>query len=101
MIRGTTPTHTFTVSQIDTSQIKQLRITYSQMGRLVLEKTEKDVTMGDGRFEFTMTQEEALSFRASIKVDVQVKVMMMDGSVLASVIETFGVDKILNTEVLG
>lgn len=101
MIRGTTPTHTFVVEQIDTSQIRQLRITYEQMGRLILEKTEKDVTMSEGSFAFTMTQEEALRFRAGCKVDLQVKALLMDGSVLASAIESFGVDKILNAEVLG
>lgn len=41
--RGTTPTHIFDLS-IDTGQITQLRITYHQLRREVLELTQDDVT---------------------------------------------------------
>ena len=40
MIRGTTPTHIFKLP-IDTSTIRQLRITYVQYGKTVLEVTER------------------------------------------------------------
>lgn len=53
MIRGSTPTHTFNLS-IDTSTIKRLRLTYVQYGN-ILEKTEDDVTISDGKISYTLT----------------------------------------------
>ncbi len=100
MIRGTTPTHTFEVPQIDTSYIKELRITYVQSCNTVLEKDESDVTMGDHLIKLTLTQEETLRFNDKLYVGVQLKVLMDDGSVLASQIMRFNVGKILNEEVL-
>lgn len=101
MIRGTTPTHIFAVDQINTSQIRELRITYQQMGRTLLEKTKKDVKMDEHSIEFTLTQEETFKFRAGYDISIQVKVLLLDGSVLASPIASVGIEKILNTEVLG
>lgn len=99
MIRGTTPTHTFRLS-IDTNTITELRITYVQLGKTVVEKTEKDVTMGEKSISLTLTQEESLEFRAGSAVEVQLKVLTNVGTVLASPVISLNVDKILNTEVL-
>lgn len=99
MIRGTTPTHIFRLP-IDTGTIKELRITYRQLGHTVLEKTESDVETQEKTVQFTLTQEEALLFRASYKVDLQVKVLLADGSVMASKIMPVSVSEILNEEVL-
>lgn len=99
MIRGTTPTHTFRLS-IDTNTITELRITYVQLGKTVVEKTEKDVKMGEKSISLTLTQEESLEFRAGSAVEVQLKVLTNVGTVLASPVISLNVDKILNTEVL-
>lgn len=44
MFRGSTPTHVFTLS-IPVEEIKSLRLTYVQGGKIVLDKTEADVKM--------------------------------------------------------
>lgn len=99
MIRGTTPTHTFRLS-IETSSIIEVRITYVQLGKTVIEKTEQDVRMGEKSISLTLTQEESLEFRAGSEVEVQLKVLTNVGTVLASPVISLNVDKILNTEVL-
>lgn len=99
MIRGTTPTHTFRLS-IETGSIIEVRITYVQLGKTVIEKTEKDVRMGEKSISLTLTQEESLEFRAGSEVEVQLKVLTNVGTVLASPVISLNVDKILNTEVL-
>lgn len=99
MIRGTTPTHTFRLS-IETSSIIEVRITYVQLGKTVIEKTEEDVRMGEKSISLTLTQEESLEFRAGSEVEVQLKVLTNVGTVLASPVISLNVDKILNTEVL-
>lgn len=99
MIRGTTPTHTFRLS-IETSSIIEVRITYVQLGKTVIEKTEEDVRMGEKSISLTLTQEESLKFRAGSEVEVQLKVLTNVGTVLASPVISLNVDKILNTEVL-
>lgn len=99
MIRGTTPTHTFRLS-IDTNTITELRITYVQLGKTVVEKTEKNATMGEKSISLTLTQEESLEFRAGAAVEAQLKVLTNVGTVLASPVISLNVDKILNTEVL-
>lgn len=100
MIRGTTPTHTFEVPQIDTSHIRELRITYVQFNNTVLEKDESEVTMSEHLIELTLTQEETLRFNDKLSVSIQLKVLMDDGSVLASRIMQMSVEKILCEEVL-
>lgn len=100
MIRGTTPTHTFRLS-IETSTISQLRITYVQLGKTVLEKIEEDARLGEKSISVTLTQEESMGFRAGTDVEIQLKVLTTVGTVLASPVISLSVGKILNTEVLG
>lgn len=99
MIRGTTPTHIFSLP-IDTSTIRELRITYAQFDRTVLEKTESDVEMDEKTITLTLTQEETLKFKHSYKVELQLKVLTDTGTVLATPIKSIDVSEILNTEVL-
>lgn len=100
MIRGTTPTHVF-VLPIEVSKIRELRITYKQMDRIVLEKTEKEVKMDGSTVQFTLTQEESLAFRKEYAAKVQMKVLTDDGVVLASPVKELKTSEILNEEVLG
>lgn len=98
MIRGTTPTHTFTVP--DTSLIKKVRITYEQYGEKVLEKTEADCTITSGSISVTLTQAESLMFKDTKNVFVQVKALTTSGKVLANLVQSIPVDRILCEEVL-
>ena len=99
MIRGTTPTHTFTFS-VDLSDVKDFVITYVQKGKIVLEKRKHDCTISDNKVAVTLTQEETLAFDHLTMVEMQAKVLTNGGTVLASNIFTTHVSRILNEEVL-
>lgn len=99
MIRATTPTHIFNLP-IDPSRIKALRITYKQLFNVVLEKTEKDVTFGEASVFFKMSQQETLLFQSGYDVKFQMRVLLHDGTALASSIFERTVQEILNEEVL-
>lgn len=99
MIRGTTPTHTFTFS-VDLSNVKDFVITYVQNGAIVLEKKKKDCTIDENKITVTLTQEETLRFDHASMVEMQAKVLTTGGTVLASNIFTTHADRILNEEVL-
>lgn len=100
MIRGTTPTHIFQLP-IDTGTLKKVRITYKQHSKVVLEKTEADVDMEGSTISFVLTQEESMRFQIGVSVKLQVKVLTVNGAVLASPIMALTVEDILNSEVLG
>lgn len=99
MIRGTTPTHTFTFS-VDLSDVKEFVITYVQKGAIVLEKKKADCTISDNKIVVTLKQEETLKFDHTSMVEMQAKTLMNDGTVLASNIFTTYASRILNEEVL-
>lgn len=99
MIRGTTPTHTFTLP-IDTVDIAKLRITYSQNKQTVVEKTEADVDLSGKRLEYTLNQTESLAFDTRNPVEIQIKIKTYQGTVVASKIMRFNVTEVLNEEVL-
>lgn len=99
MIQGTTPTHTFKLP-FGTNDILKLRITYYQLGRTVVEKTEDDVYMMGDTISLTLTQRETLMFNPRDNVKLQVKVLTVSGSVLASMVKELTVYEILNKEVL-
>lgn len=99
MIRGTTPTHIFNL-KIDTATVKEVRITYAQCSKVILEKTEKDVTMEGKAIRLKLTQEETLLFREDFSVQLQLKILTTDNVVLACPVEDLDVEKILNEEVL-
>lgn len=99
MIRGTTPTHTFTFS-VDLSDVKDFVITYAQQGKIVLEKKKNDCSISENKIVVTLTQEETLAFDHGTMVEMQAKVLTTGGTVLASNIFTTHADRILNEEVL-
>lgn len=99
MTRGTTPTHTFTFS-VDPSDAKDFVITYVQKGKIVLEKKKDDCMISGSTISVTLTQEETLKFDHTSMVEIQAKVLMTGGTVLASNIFTAYVSRVLNEEVL-
>ncbi len=99
MTQGTTPTHVFKLP-IDTGTIRELRITYCQSGRTILEKTEADVEMSGDTITLTMTQQETLAFKPRQNIKLQVKSLTKSGVVMASAIKDLTVYEVLNKEVL-
>lgn len=100
MIRGTTPTHIFTIP-FDTDTIADLRISYAQCGKEVVVKTLKDAKLNGATITVDLTQEDTLKFDCSKQVLMQVKVLTLGGEVLSSDIIVVNVGQCLNSEVLG
>ena len=98
MFRATTPTHIFALP-FDTSQLKEIRVTYAQGGETILSKTEADCTLNGKEIRIQLTQEETLLFKPE-RVYIQLRVLTTDGNVMASNIATVYADNCLDEEVL-
>lgn len=99
MIRGTTPTHRFTIP-IDAELVKEVRITYEQDGKLLVEKTEKDCTIEEKTLSVKLTQEDTLKFSSKKKADLQVRILTTNDTALATEILKLEIEDVLNEEVL-
>lgn len=93
MIRGTTPTLEFTLP-FSKEDVEALYITFCQCGRIVLEKTLSECAMEGEVLKVQLTQADTLAFSCRA-VNIQIRVKMNDGAVLASEIITTNVDRIL------
>ncbi len=96
MRRGTTPTHTFTLS-LDPAVIKKVRITYEQDG---FKLVKNDCAINGHTVSVTLTQDETLSFKDNKPARVQLKVLDQTDKVTVSDIMTFVVYECLDHEVL-
>lgn len=99
MFKGTTPTHIFNVS-IDTSLIKEVKITYSQRDKEILVKRTEDCTIGDGAISTRLSQEDTFLFEGNMLVTIQLRVLTTSGDALITEPIMMGVGKCLDDEVL-
>lgn len=99
MFKGTTPTHSFKVS-IDTSLVKEVKITYTQKDREVLVKRTDECTIGEGVITTRLTQEDTFLFEEAVLVTVQLRILTISGDALASPPLMMSVGKCLDDEVL-
>ena len=99
MIRGTTPVHIFTLP-FDTSEIKTIRVVYSQRGSVRLKKENPDVTLSEKKATVKLSQEDTLSFSADLPVDIQIRILTSAGDALASNVISVPCRRILDNEVL-
>jgi hypothetical protein len=93
MKRGTTPTNTFKTN-IDLTGATVF-LTYSQRGRVVLEKTGDDLEISTEAIVTRLTQKDTLGFDALQKVSIQIRYVFPDGTAGASNIMTASVGEIL------
>lgn len=108
MIRGTTPTHTFTFNNLDPSTFKVLNIYYAQQGVELLSKSKEDCIFTTKETEdgiiylasVTLTQEETKIFKAKYSVKVQLRVLTEDNRALATPEYEVPVWDVINDEVL-
>lgn len=108
MIRGTTPTHTFTFDKFDPTTFKALNIYYAQQGVELLTKHKNDCVFGTQETEqgiiytasVTLTQEETKLFKAKYEVEVQLRVLTADDHALATPKYKLSVWDVINDEVL-
>lgn len=108
MIRGTTPTHTFTFNNLDPNTFKVLNIYYAQQGVELLSKNKEDCIFSTKETEdgivylasVTLTQEETKIFKAKYTVKVQLRVLTSDNRALATPEYEVPVWDVINDEVL-
>ena len=108
MIRGTTPTHTFTFNNLDPSTFKVLNIYYAQQGVELLSKSKDDCVFSSKETEdgliylasVTLTQEETKLFKSKYCVKVQLRVLTEDDRALATPEYEVPVQDVINDEVL-
>ena len=93
MKRGTTPVNTFRTN-IDLTGATVF-VTYSQRGRVILEKTGEDLTISEDAVVTRLTQQDTLGFDAVQKVSIQIRYVFPDGTAGASNIMTASVGEIL------
>ena len=93
MKRGTTPTNTFKTN-IDLTGATVF-LTYSQRGRVVLEKTGDDLEISAEAVVTRLTLKDTLGFDALQKVSIQIRYVFPDGTAGASNIMTASVGEIL------
>lgn len=93
MKRGTTPVNTFKTN-IDLTGATVF-VTYSQRGRVILEKTGADVEISEDAVVTRLTQRDTLGFDAIQKVSIQIRYVFPDGTAGASNIMTADVGEIL------
>lgn len=99
MIRGTTPTHIYTLPFL-TENIKEIRIIYAQDDSVLLVKTAADCTLENDTATVKLAQEETLLFECKKPVQIQVRVLTVGGDALASNIEHVSAGKCLESEVM-
>lgn len=108
MIRGTTPTHTFSFDTLNPETFKVLNIYYAQQGVQILCKTKEDCTFSTRETDIktiylasvTLSQEETKAFSAKYKVEVQLRILTEDDRSLATPKYELSVWDVINDEVL-
>ena len=83
MIQGTNPVHTFKLP-FSTEAVQSIRILYAQDDEVVVAKETADCTLEGDKATVELTQEDTLSFNHKKKVEIQVRVLTVDGKSLVS-----------------
>ena len=99
MIRGTTPTHTFTLP-FDVSNISKLKIIYAQNDSQIFCKGIEDCKLNGNTVSVSLTQSETLKFDHKKMVQIQLRVLSGGGDSLVSNVFNTSVGECLDNEVL-
>lgn len=70
------------------------------MGKTIVEKTLDDCSFGDNFISIVLTQEETLMFENRVKVSIQIRVRLKDGTVTKSNIIETDIDRVLKDGVI-
>ena len=98
MRRGTTPTNTFDVD-VDLRQASVIYITYSHLGKTVVEKEINDITIEENTLTVELTQEETLAFPKG-EIEIQIRAWFPEGLAIASNIIKTTASRILKEGVI-
>lgn len=97
-IQGTTPTHSF-VLPFSLDYVSDWVITYGANGKVILEKGKDDCITRDTTIMTTLSQEESFLFESG-KAQIQLKLILTTGAVIATPMYQLFVEKSLTRMVL-
>lgn len=95
---GSTPTHTFTFPFL-ARECQEIKITYSQGCKVILEKHIDDLTLSGNTAQVTLTQDETFRFDECKPINIQARVLR-NGYALTSDITQVSVYRCLDDEIL-
>lgn len=84
MIKGTTPTHKFTIPDEAVGNIKEIKITYEQDGVDIVTKRTEDCTVNGNSVSVRLTQTDTFKFDHNAVVNIQIRILTQNGDALAS-----------------
>ncbi len=99
MIRGTTPTHKWTIP-VDATAVKTARVTYKQGEEVLLVKNTEDCVVEGKALKVTLTQEDTLKFSHKKKAEVQARLLTFDMKSFATRVVEVPVWELLEDEVM-
>jgi hypothetical protein len=99
VIRGSTPTHTFT-APCNGENIAKVNILYAQDDVFLFKKKTSDCNIQGSTISVKLTREESLLFNHRKPAQVQAVIQLTTGDILESLVETIGVDKLLDDGVI-
>lgn len=97
-LRGSTPTHTWNNLEVN---LKDARVyaTYSQSGKVIVDKTNEDMTITEDSITVRLAQEDTLKFKVGV-VEIQFRYVFEDGTSGGSRIFKTNAEKILKEGVI-
>lgn len=99
MIRGATPTLTFSGFPFDTSKILNVRATFVQGGAVIFQKEMAEMLISPDTVKIRLQQEDTLKFAAGY-AEVSLKFFINDGNAMPTISLTFPVSDTYDTEVI-
>lgn len=100
IIRGTTPTITFTFSEVLVSDINKAILTVWQLNRTVIERDLLTASVGENSISWKLTQEETLLLNSSTRATIICDWILNDGTRGRSNIQNEAVEKTGKNEVI-
>lgn len=101
MYRGTTPQLEVIVTGVDFTEVAELWLTIGQNGRPIVNKDLEDLTIQDNTIYVTFTQEDTLALRACSSTYLQLRVLMNDGTAIATPVKKLNVNEIIKDGIIG
>ena len=99
MIRGTTPSYQFKLP-FDVSVLNKVWVTFSQFDKEIFTIEESDCYLDGNVVRVELTQEQTLQLESNALLDIQLRVLIVNGSALASKVFRVPVRKILKGGVI-
>ena len=97
---GTTPTHTFRIPSDIFPTISEVKVTYKQNGKVVLEKYTDDCTIQNGAIVTKLSQSDTFLFDANSLVEMQVRILTLGDDCVKSKVIYKSTTECLDIEVL-